>query len=162
MLGAHVGLDGTHGGEVLLHHAVEVVHRSLELAVERAYSPGDNAEHDRQHGQDDRKDSGERARQHQRIDKADDEGHGAAHHGAKAVADGVLDNGDIGGHARDERAGVVVVQVAKGERLDLAILGLAQVSAQARSHTADVRAYPSPSTSDNAAHTNMYAPCSSI
>ena len=134
VLGAHVRLDGAHGGEVLLHHAVEVVHRGLQLAVERAHTVGDNAQHDRQHGQDNREDRGERARQHQGIDQADDERHRSAHHGTKAVADGVLDDGDVGGHAGDKRAGVVVVQVAKGERLDLAILGLAQVGAQARGH----------------------------
>ena len=61
VLGAHVRLDGAHGGEVLLHHTVEVVHRSLQLTVERAHTVGDDAQHDRQHGQDDRKDRGERA-----------------------------------------------------------------------------------------------------
>ena len=134
MLGAHVRLDGAHGGEVLLHHAIEVVHRGLQLTVERADAVGDNAQHDRQYGQDDRKDRGKRARQNQGIDQTDDEGHRSAHHGTEAVADGVLDDGDVGGHAGDKRAGVVVVQVAKGERLDLTILGLAQVGTQARSH----------------------------
>ena len=33
VLGAHVRLDGAHSGEVFLHHAVEVVHRGLQLAV---------------------------------------------------------------------------------------------------------------------------------
>ena len=134
VLGAHIRLDGAHGGEVLLHHAVEVVHRGLQLAVERAHAVGDDAQHNRQYGQDDREDRGKRARQHQGIDQADDERHRSAHHGTKAVADGVLDDGDVGGHAGDKRAGVVVVQVAKGERLDLAILGLTQVGAQARSY----------------------------
>ena len=32
VLGAHVSLYGAHGGKVLLYHAVEVVHRGLELA----------------------------------------------------------------------------------------------------------------------------------
>lgn len=99
------------------------------MAVERAHAIGDDAQHDCQHGQDDRKDGGERARQHQRVDKADDKRHRAAHHRAKAVAHSILDNGDVRGHAGDERAGVVVVQVAKGERLNLFVLGLAQVSA---------------------------------
>ena len=135
VLGAHIRLDGAHGGEVLLHHAVEVVHRDLQLTVKRTHAVGDDAQHDRQHGQDNREDRGERARQHQGIDQADDERHRSAHHGTKAVADGVLDDGDVGGHAGDKRAGVVVVQVAKGERLDLAILGLAQVGTQARGHT---------------------------
>ena len=134
MLGAHIRLDGAHGGEVLLHHTVEVVHRGLQLAVERAHAVGDDTQHNRQHGQDNREDRRERARQHQGVNQADDERHRSAHHGAKAVADGVLDDGNVGGHARDERAGVVVVQVAKGERLNLAILGLAQVSTQARGH----------------------------
>ena len=132
VLGTHVRLDGAHGGEVLLHHTVEMVHRGLQLAVKRTDAIGDNAQYDRQHRQDDREYRSKRTRQHQRIDQADDERHGAAHHGAKAVADGVLDDGDIGGHARDERAGIVVVQIAKGERLNLAILRLAQVSAQPR------------------------------
>ena len=132
VLGAHVSLHGAHGGKVLLHHAVKVVHRGLELAVERTDAIGDNAQYDRQHRQDDRENGGERARQHQRIDQADDKRHGTAHHGTKTVADGVLNHGDVGGHACDKRAGVVVVQIAKSERLDLAILGLAQVSAQPR------------------------------
>ena len=135
VLGAHIRLDGAHGGEVLLHHAIEVVHRGLQLTVERAHAVGDDAQHYCQHGQDNREDRGERARQNQGIDQTDDEGHRSAHHGTKAVADGVLDDGDVGGHAGDKRAGVVVVQVAKGERLDLAILGLAQVGTQARGHT---------------------------
>ena len=134
VLGAHIRLDGAHSSEVFLHHAVEVVHRGLELTVERAHTVGDNPQHDRQHGQDNRKDRGERARQRQRVDKADNERHRAAHHGAKAITDSILDDGNIGGHAGDERAGIVVVQVAKSERLDLAILCLAQVGAQARSH----------------------------
>ena len=29
VLGTHVRLDGAHGGEVLLHHTVEMVHRGL-------------------------------------------------------------------------------------------------------------------------------------
>ena len=132
VLGTHVRLDGAHGGEVLLHHTVEMVHRGLQLAVERTDAIGDNAQHDRQHRQDDRENGGERTRQHQRIDQADDERHGTAHHGAKAIADGILDDGDIGSHAGDERAGVVVIQIAKSERLDLAVLRLAQVSAQPR------------------------------
>ena len=132
VLGAHIRLDGAHGGEVFLHHTVEMVHRGLQLAVERTDAVGDNAQHDRQHRQNNREYRSEWTRQHQRIDQADDKRHGTAHHGAKAVADGVLDDGNIGGHARDERAGVVVVQIAKGERLDLAILRLAQVSAQPR------------------------------
>ena len=134
VLGAHIRLDGAHGSEVLLHHAVEVVHRGLELTVEWAHAVGDNAQHDCQHRQDNRKDGGERARQRQRVDKADNERHRAAHHGAKAITDGILDDGNIGGHAGDERAGIVVVQVAKSERLNLAILRLAQVGAQARGH----------------------------
>ncbi len=129
VLGAHVSLHDAHGGKVLLHHAVKVVHRGLELAVERTHAIGDDAQYDCQHGQDDRKDGGERARQHQRVDKADDKRHRAAHHRAKAVAHSILDNGDVRGHAGDERAGVVVVQVAKSERLNLFVLGLAQVSA---------------------------------
>ena len=129
VLGTHIRLDGTHGGEVFLYHAVEVVHRGLELAVERTDAIGDGAQYDCQHGQDDRKDGGERARQHQRVDKADDKRHRAAHHRAKAVAHSILDNGDVRGHAGDERAGVVVVQVTKSERLNLFVLGLAQVSA---------------------------------
>ena len=135
VLGAHIRLNGTHGGEVFLHHAVEMVHRGLQLTVKRTHAVGDDAQHDRQHGQDDREDRGERARQHQGIDQTDDERHRSAHHGTEAVADGVLDDGDVGGHAGNERAGVVVVQVAKGERLDLTILGLAQVGTQARGHT---------------------------
>ena len=129
VLGAHVSLHGARGGKVLLYHAVEVVHRGLELAVERTDAIGDGAQYDCQHGQDDRKDGGERARQHQRVDKADDKRHRAAHHRAKAVAHSILDNGDVRGHAGDERAGVVVVQVTKSERLNLFVLGLAQVSA---------------------------------
>ena len=132
VLGAHIRLDGAHGGEVFLYHAVEMVHRGLQLTVERAHAVGDDAQHNRQHGQDNREDRGERARQYQCIDKADDKRHRAAHHGAEAVTDGILDNGNVGGHARDQRAGIVVVQIAKSERLDLAILGLAQVSAQPR------------------------------
>ena len=134
MLGAHIRLNGAYGGEVLLHHAVEVVHRGLQLAVERAHAVGDDAQHDRQHRQDNREDRGERTRQNQGIDQTDDERHRSAHHGTKAVADGVLDDSDVGGHAGDERAGVVVVQIAKSERLNLAILGLAQVGTQARGH----------------------------
>ena len=142
VLGAHVRLNGAHGGEVLLHHAVEVVHRGLQLAVERAHAVGDDAQHDRQHGQDNREDRRERARQHKGVDQADDERHRSAHHGAKAVADGVLNDGDVGGHARDKRAGVVVVQVAKGERLNFAILRLAQVSAQTRGHASGCAGIP--------------------
>ena len=132
MLGAHVSLHGAHGGKVLLHHAVKVVHRGLELAVERTDAHGNDTEHDGEHRQNDGKDRRELARERKSVDEAHDQIYRPAHHGAEAVTYGVLNHGDVGGHASDERAGVVVVQIAKSERLDLAILGLAQVSAQPR------------------------------
>ena len=132
VLSAHVSLHGAHGGKVLLHHAVEVVHRGLELAVERAHTHGNDTEHDGEHRQNDGKDRRELARERKSVDEAHDQIYRPAHHGAEAVTYGVLNHGDVGGHAGDKRAGVVVVQIAKSERLDLAILGLAQVSAQPR------------------------------
>ena len=129
VLGAHVSLHGAHGGKVLLHHAVEVVHRGLELAVERAHAHGNDTEHDGERRQNDGKDRRELARERKSVDEAHDQINRPAHHGAEAVTYGVLNHGDVRGHAGDERAGVVVVQVTKSERLNLFVLGLAQVSA---------------------------------
>ena len=135
VLGAHVSLHGAHGGKVLLHHAVEVVHRGLELAVERAHAHGNNTEHDGEHRQNDGKDRRELARERKGVDEAHDQIYRPAHHGAEAVAYGVLNHGDVGGHASDKRARLVFIEIAKSERLDLAVLRGAQVGAEAHCHT---------------------------
>ena len=132
MLGAHVSLHGAHGGKVLLHHTVEVVHRGLELAVERAHAHGNDTEHDGEHRQNDGKDRRELARERKSVDEAHDQIYRPANHGAKAIADSVLNHGDVGGHASDQRARLVFIEIAESEGLDLAVLGLAQVSAQPR------------------------------
>ena len=130
MVGAHIRLDGAHRGEVLLDYAVEMVHRGLELTVKRAHAHGDDGEDDGEHGQNHGKDRRELARQHEGVNKAHNQVDRAAHHGTEAVAHSVLNNGDVSGHARDERARLVFVEVAEGERLNLLILGGAQVSAE--------------------------------
>ena len=135
VLGAHVSLHGAHGGKVLLHHAVEVVHRGLELAVERAHAHGNDTEHDGEHRQNYGKDRRELARECKSVDEAHDQIYRPAHHGAEAVTYGVLNNGDVGGHASDQRARLVFIEIAEGEGLDLAVLRGAQVGAEAHRHT---------------------------
>ena len=102
------------------------------MAVERAHAHGNDTEHDGEHRQNYGKDRRELAREHESVDEAHDQIYRPAHHGAEAVAHGVLNHGDVGGHASDKRARLVFIEIAEGEGLDLAVLRGAQVGAQPR------------------------------
>ena len=129
---ADKALDHADGGDVLLHRGVEGV-----VVLKDAVKDLDGGEHDAAQHQE-QKDHGHQEDQGQVG--VDGDGHDQGEHqvdrGAHAHAgqhlEGVLDVGDVGGHAGDQARGGELVDVGEGIVLDPLEHGVAQVAGIAR------------------------------
>ena len=128
----HERLDHADGLDVLLHALVQLVVLHEHLLEQAGYPRDDvvereteyqhrHNEYDRQAGIDD-----------QAHDDAKQQPEGSAHGNAQQLRVGILQVVDIGGHTGDETSSGVLVDVGKGEPLNVAVHGHTQVGSKAR------------------------------
>ena len=125
------GLYRPDGGQPLLHHVVQPVHHSLEAAVHRGHLAHDGKEDESQHGGAHQEDHRQAGVHPQGQANAHHQHHRPPDQGPQAAVDSVLQNGDVGGHAGDQRAGLKAVQVGEGKLLHPLELGLPHPGAPA-------------------------------
>ena len=104
-------LDRANGGQTLFYNVVEFIDRFLQYRIHRRNFPHDkkqrNAENRRAHHKHKRK-----LRVHpKRQENPHDNHNGASHQRAEAAVDCILQNRDVGRHARDKRGRLKTVQV---------------------------------------------------
>lgn len=123
------GLHRPDGGQALLDHIVEPVHRLLQPAIHGSHPADHQEENEGQDGGAHHKDEGQLGVHPEGETQSHDQHHRTSDQRAQSPVDGVLQHRYIGGHAGHQGARLKPVQVRKGIALDLFILGLPDPSA---------------------------------
>ena len=129
---AHIGLDNADGGDILLHALVQVVVLAECLAEVLGGAAHNKGERTAQQDDGDQIDVCQPTVDRVGHDQRHDHAGGRTHRHAQQHLVGVLDVGDVGGHAGDQARGGVLVNVGKAEGLDVAEHAAAQVAGKAR------------------------------
>ena len=127
----HIGLDHPDGGDVLLHGFVQVI---VLFEGRREIPAGLGHDEDEAAGQNHHRhqiDGGQTGVDEEGHRHGDDHAGRGAHEHPQNHLVGVLQVGDVGGHAGDKARGGILVDVGKTEGLDVAEHGPAQVAGKA-------------------------------